>query len=236
LAESGNIMVYRGKIVPPGSVWRCPCGREGDFPSVLGHRHGWKNRPECGPGDIYIVSPGTDDGDPTHSPFMHRPQEGQADEQPDAAPRPARQASEYTGEIPPSAESGEDVAEFLLRQRHGGAVPTTPLPPNGPTFAPIRRNGNGKPPDGGEPPFDDLPPGDWLLEPPGTVDGTVNKVQVTLPVGVVVVYDWFRADGWGEGDGTLNTWVNSVVWDWIRFVARKALTVIDREEVEAESG
>ena len=60
----------------PGLTWYCPCGYEGKYSSVAAHRKGFRKRPACKAGRMYLLVDG--DG-PGVSPTVSIPEPTEAD-------------------------------------------------------------------------------------------------------------------------------------------------------------
>ncbi len=197
-------------------MWRCPCGVEGSFQDMaLRHRRGWKKRPACN-GKLECVYPGT----------PKPPLEAQVMTPPSAPARNAgsahnadsahREVSSVDGtQAPPKLEIGTvHFAEYRM-----------PVPgeedPDDPEV--IARRFNEQllgiaPPgeDGGFGSFgggDNLPPGDYRLEPPEReLAPSSDRISVQLPIAVRVYFDFARTElGWHRGDGSLSAFIADVV-------------------------
>lgn len=86
-------------------------------------------------------------------------------------------------------------------------------------------------------PHNGLPKGEWEVEEP-KADSPISQSResVSLPITTRVMYDWFRANGWHQGDGSMSAWVTDVINTFWTHVLGKAIVVVDREEVMADAG
>jgi len=74
--------------------------------------------------------------------------------------------------------------------------------------------------------------GDFLLEtPPGPVSLQKVKQIVEVPPVFLVFYDFFKSQGWFQGDGSISAWVTDFLLDHIRHCLGWRVVVVNEEEV-----
>lgn len=188
------------------SVWRCPCGFTGNWGATCGHRKGWRSRPEC-KGTIYKLR--DDDGNPV----------------PYAAPVAAPGAGDYT----------ESALETILEEAAGGMreyIPSLDGIGDDPEAIAQRMNEmrRGALAELAAP--ESPAPEDWLLErQPGPPIVSSNKENVAVPVVLRLWYDWFRQNGWHQGDGGFGAFITDLVLDHIANCCGLAVVIVNRQEV-----
>ena len=222
--------------VDPNSIWTCPCGYTGPYKSVISHRKGYKNRPDCrqGTGKIHpveggesppedtddIVPGGHDVGTSRHAnvyEFLPEMPGGSLDDaDPETLARWMNQ--QFYHDTDGSAFDGLDISG-LLPSDDGDSSP----PPGH---------------NGGRPPGNSLPAGDWTVEnPPPDVQPSMRRQPVVLPLYVEMMYDWARGQGWHVGDGSIATFVADVMVTHFRQCMHKRVLVVSDDELElATSG
>ena len=236
-------MAFRAEI-DPNSIWTCPCGYTGPRKSVVSHRNGYKNRPACrqGTGRIRPVDDGQsppvapDDSPPEEHAEM--PPGGHED-----VPAQHPNIYEFLPDLPDGAGNNtdpEEIARWLNQQLHPDAEPSAF---DGVDLANLLPAGNGSPPPNGNghgpPPVDALPPGgDWTIQPPPpNAAPSINRVNVSLPVSIIVYYDWAKnAKGWDVGDRSLSTFITEQLMIHFRHCLNLAIVVVNRTEIEVQQG
>lgn len=208
------------------SIWQCPCGFEGIYKKVVGHRKGYKRRPEC-TGKIIPINP-------PYSPIQKLKElanqqaavqatagvEATPDEVRAVSPPPApkRPVFEYKPDV--VERTALDDPEELARQFNLSSKALIDDAFGGDNGAGGGIGGSG------------LPPGDWKLEtPPELPAPSQARETVSLPIIVRVMYDWAKAEGWHKGDGSLSAFVTDCLLDTFNNVWDKAVVVVDRQEV-----
>lgn len=93
-----------------------------------------------------------------------------------------------------------------------------------------RFGGNGEPPPTGG--GITLPPGEYEIErPSGPPQVTRDRVTVTLPMKYFVIYDWMRKQGWSQGQGGFDDFVEDMVGDHLSVCLLLELTVVPLYEL-----
>lgn len=214
---------------PAESRWRCPCGYEGLYQAVLGHRRGWRHRPQCAgkirpldPSLLYAgISPDGSAGGAGRS----------EPEVVDTAEAPASGGLEGTGEEGDQGEelaSGElegtadpeELARRLNQSRQQEALAGAVEVPLDRELLTLGLEGS-------------LPPGEWELETPPEA-GPVSQAReaVALPPVVRMMYDWARSQGWHAGDGSMSAFITDIVLDHWQNCWGKIIVVVDRKDLE----
>lgn len=158
-----------------------------------------------------------------------------------ASKRAACQGSMYRQEstvAPPSPESQESLES--QEGQHGTFDGYEFLPGDDPTDSEeiARRllEQRSSPVDSVVPP-EALQEGEWQIEAPKEESPiSQSRESVSLLITTRVMYDWFRANGWRQGDGSMSAWVTDVINTFWTHVLGKAIVVVDREEVMADAG
>jgi hypothetical protein len=79
----------------------------------------------------------------------------------------------------------------------------------------------------------DIPEGEFMLKAPdGTPQVGMNREQITLPIVFRIYYDYFRAEGWNQGDGSFGAWVGDCLIDHIVNCCQLSVVVVNRKELE----
>lgn len=213
-----------------GALWRCSCGYEGKYQSVVAHRHGAKLRPQCSGGIAEV--PGTALVPPIDPDTPARESEPSSDTAVNTVVDGIDIITDAPEAPPPDTSDADSFARYLLEQR-GISTDTSQVPFD--TYEPLPPNGSGlaPPTNGRSGGFGSMPPGHYSFKPPP--DSPVvseNRVSVTLPVIYHVWYDWFRNEGgWGENDGSFAAWVEDCLHHLIYDVMRLGFTVYKRSDV-----
>lgn len=211
------------------SVWQCPCGFRGGWQQIGGHRKGWKKRDACrGPGPrgerIWMIDPGSGDPRPDWMPQgMPIPQAHDAPAappiDPEPEPLPEEEEEESSVGFDPFVYSGLDDAEALaaaLNRERGFEAPS----PGGNGHGPVETLELGA-------------EGEWSEEKSASPLAVSEfREAVTLPAVAKVIYDWARAQGWGQGDGSLSAFILDVLLDHFSQCWGMKIVVVSREEVE----
>ena len=223
-ATQANALAFRERVKDREQLYSCSCGRTGTWSQMTGHQHGADKRPECQGGirkidasDVGAVGPSRTPN-PLESEPVFRPH-----------------AYEYTGE--PVPDDPDEIARRMIR----GDYPLNTAPPLSDdwlrqlqTDADGGDTGDGAPPGrngdfGGE----DVGGGDWRTQPPGGLPAVSTRSEsVILPNSVRIMYDWARANGWNQGDGSLSAFVTDILLDHWRVCWGKLIGVLDRSEVD----
>lgn len=238
----------------PDAIFGCPCGKRGGYTEIVGHRHGYKLRPECNKGGMFDVDPLTNEKAVKGSPAALKSGETVNVETGEisgslAPPIESPPPSDPDTEVPfhkpvgyeadPIDESGdeEEIARQVLSRRGitadsaglswwQDAHQATQQPPS---------NGSGSDGGGGDDGGDDdgLPPGDWKEGAPGLpVHPSQVRENVSLPVQVRLMYDYHKAHGWHFGQDTISDWVTDMLFDHWKNCLGKGIYILDREEVD----
>jgi len=208
---------------PPDEIYRCACGFEAPYYKALGHLHGAKKRPEClgpeGKPHLTLVANAWGDNGESRSTVPSTP----------GTPTPVSTQPERTVA---SAERDDGDEEADLDGTRNGAFSVfeyTGMETNDPEEIARRllQQRQAQPPSDGTMLGGD---GEWAAEFPPGPQSQAREV-VYLPVVVRIMYDWFRANGWSQADGSLSAWVTDMVLcHWVQCMG-KAVVVVDREEV-----
>ncbi|RJO60341.1 MAG: hypothetical protein C4542_09625 [Dehalococcoidia bacterium] len=203
----------------PGSIWKCPCGYEGNWGAVCGHRKGWKSRPQC-KGKIWKVRDSADDEPQLTPPTKPRWTTDQPPPDLDTAGTPL--------DLEPEPEQPDTRRPSLLDEWYPNLNDFNDEPEDPEALAQrLNRQQSELPAD--------VPVGgdeEWSVEPPaGPPKVSSAKEFVALPVTLRVWYDWYRQHGWHQGDGSIGAWITDMLLDHITNCSGLAIVIVNREEV-----
>jgi hypothetical protein len=235
-----------GHVPDANSIWRCPCGYTSEYKFLIGHRKGWKKRPQCY-GKIAPAPEGAAIFKPSRGIIGPMPtwedKEREAaialaiknQEEAQAAAKLAAKAREaelqavrdhqtFVEQI--DEDQIEDIAaeidpEEIARRLNieKGNYPHTPVPDHNAT-----------------PPADGLdvltPDGTWRIHetvPPQ--DQSNLREQVSLPVIARVYYDWAVQEGWDRGDRSFTAFIVDCLLDHFTKCWGKKILVADVNEL-----
>ena len=237
----------------PDSIWRCPCGYESPYRSMLGHRKGIKTHPACASGKIEFVrgahgettlepaqpgQPGAVEW-PNQKPVNYPGTHPQLEAMPDSPPTADVQVTPDLPASPPTAEPAPDDGLSLA-----GAFDLKPDGDLGGDPEEMARQLNlekaveavtgqdGHGGGNGTIGSSDLPPGDWRVEQPNQPQVSQAREVVSLPWFIRGMYDWARSKGWHVGDGTISEFVADCLIDHFTTCWNKAIVVVNRDEVK----
>ncbi len=214
------------------SLWRCPCGQEIRFVEFRSHRRK-PLPPEC-VGDAVFLSQGTGKW---FGPSLKQGQNRQTLEA--LAPSTLLEKA-----------SGGDASDATQEQSPPPAADHSkraPLPPIYEYFPDSSEFGEAHDPEeiarrllsggggaGGGADLFDLSGGGWEIDYPD--DGspqTQEQLSVKLPSVVKVWYDYMRARGWHQGDGSISAFVADALIDHFANCWNLAVLIVNKRALEA---
>jgi len=209
--------------IDPRTIYRCPCGFESTMNVMIGHRHGWKKRPECrgkivkrwGPSQEVGITPTAEIPQIPPStaaiPEIPPSPEGTTAEPPPQAT--TAPVWEYRGADEELPEQKPEDPEAIARRIREELTSKTPTGVGG--------DGRGE------------LEGDFIVE-QTTGPISLQKVRQTveLPPVVLVWYDYFKNQGWFQGDGSISAFVTDFLLDHIRNCFGLRIIIVSETEVQ----
>jgi len=210
--------------IDPRSRWRCPCGFEDTYYVVRGHRYHLKGHPGCKGKIVKIWDPAQDTQVTQITEVTQDTQVTQETQNIPIAPEGA------TSEVPPQAIVKVPVYEYQgIDDELPGQIPDDPE-------AVARRyleQLNKETPTGvGDDGHGELE-GDFIVEQTaGPVSLQKVRQTVELPPVVLVWYDYFKNQGWFQGDGSISAFVTDFLLDHIRNCFGLRVIIVSETEVQ----
>lgn len=210
--------------IDPRSRWRCPCGFEDTYYAVRGHRYHLKGHPECKGKMVKIWDPVQDAQDTRVTEATEVTQDTQVTQDVPIAPEgatpgPPPQATirapvyEYLGADEELPEQISDDPEVIARRYLEQLNKEAP--------AGVGGDGHGE------------LEGDFIVEQTtGPVSLQHIKQTVELPPVVLVWYDYYKNQGWMQGDGSISSFVTDFLLDHIRNCLGMRVIIVSETEVE----
>lgn len=217
----GKVQLFRPH---PEGIWRCSCGYENRYLSVVAHRRGYAKNPKkwatCA-GGFEMIQAG---------PTLYDERYVQREE-PELAPVEA-----------PGDPSAEGPPDDLLEIEHtlSFPAPTTAdeLSPDDAESLAQRLNAqksHDEPDPFGFDSVEEYPLGDeqFRVEPPSdTTEPSQAREVVSLPVIVRLMYDYCKGQGWQQGTGSLSDFVTDILLDHFGNCWGLMVVVAKRDELE----
>ena len=191
---------------------------------MLGHRHGWKKRSECRGKIVKVWDPSQEEEvipGPQEAEQPQEPQEPQAvlptaeGTATEITPQTTTKAPvwEYQGtdeELPEQKPEDPEAVARRLREELNSETPTG-----------VGGDGRGE------------LEGDFIVE-QATGPVSLQKVRQTveLPPVVLVWYDYFKNQGWFQGDGSISAFVTDFLLDHIRNCFGLRVIIVSETEVQ----
>lgn len=208
----------------PDSTWGCPCGRIGTYSSLVSHRKGYKNRPDCAKGRLFpVTGPSADAAAAVEAERLLTAAAAAADEAERLLPPKVKGWGYDDPHLLP--EDPEELAALLMREIRNGHT-----------------NGNG------HTPIDNsdllvqgdfagtVAPGEFTVEPGLPVVPSQYRETVYLSAKARIVYDWARAHGWKRGDGSISAFVLDVLTDHFENCWGMQVVVVEKADMELTNG
>lgn len=210
--------------IDPRSRWRCPCGFEDTYYAVRGHRYHLKGHPQCKGKMVKIWDPAQDTQVTQATETTEVIQDTQVTPIVPAAPEAT------ATELPPQAIAKVPVYEYL------GADEELPEQISDDPEVIARRyleQLNKEAPTGvGGDGHGELE-GDFIVEQTaGPVSLQKVRQTVELPPVVLVWYDYYKNQGWMQGDGSISSFVIDFLLDHIRNCLGMRVIIVSETEVE----
>lgn len=196
--------------------------------SVVSHRKGYRKRPACASGKMFMVTAGSQT-----IPDNRDADIVQADIPDVIEPASDDDRGAPSVDIPEPTFSGDDAvpdnADEIAVRMLRNLDPLSVIDPAR-YAASSGTNGHVGPPGVGS--IDGLPKGDWTVEeaPPGSPVSEARET-VSLPAIVRVMYDWFCSHGY---QAPFNEWCFEMINDHWSTCMGKMIMVVDRSDVEGD--